>query len=47
MAEIKDFNRHQYLLNEGNNKNDLPVEENENDSKSMKKKLARHRQLRF
>lgn len=47
MAEIKDFNRHQYLLNDGNKSNKEDMPENENDKKSMKKKLARHRQLRL
>lgn len=46
MAEIKDFNRNQYLLKGGKNKSDESAEP-DRDKKSMDNMLARHRQIKF
>lgn len=46
MAEIKDFNRNQYLLKDKNKKNNMAIGSNK-DNKSSESKLARHRQLKI
>lgn len=46
MAEIKDFNRNQYLL-KGGKENKSKEKENDSDKKSMDNMLARHRQVRL
>lgn len=46
MAEIKDFNRNQYLLKAGKNKSE-GKNEADRDKKSMNNMLARHRQLKL
>lgn len=46
MAEIKDFNRNQYLLKGGKSKSDESVE-TDRDKKSMDNMLARHRQIKL
>jgi hypothetical protein len=45
MAEIRDFNRNQYLLKGGKNKT-AEKEENDRDKKTMDNMLARHRQMK-
>lgn len=45
MAEIKDFNRNQYLLKGGKKKSD--DKNNESDKKTLDNKLARYRQMKF
>ena len=44
MAEIKDFNRNQYLLKAGKNKSEKK-DETDRDKDSMNSMLARHRQF--
>ena len=46
MAEIKDFNRNQYLLKAGKNKSEKK-DETDRDKDSMNSMLARHRQLKL
>ena len=46
MAEIKDFNRNQYLLKAGKNKSEKK-DETDRDKASMNSMLARHRQLKL
>ena len=46
MAEIKDFNRNQYLLKAGKNKSEKK-DETDRDKDSMSSMLARHRQLKL
>ena len=46
MAEIKDFNRNQYLL-KGGKKKTPETKEDERDNKTLDNKLARHRQMKF
>ena len=46
MAEIRDFNRNQYLL-KGGKKKATENKEDERDKKTMDNKLARHRQMKF
>ncbi|MBQ2257084.1 MAG: hypothetical protein II247_00210 [Lachnospiraceae bacterium] len=46
MAEIKDFNRDQYLLKAGKNKSEKK-DETDRDKDSMSSMLARHRQLKL
>ncbi len=46
MAEIRDFNRNQYLLKGGKSKSDKKTE-NAQDKKTMDNKLARHRQMKL
>ena len=46
MAEIKDFNRDQYLLKAGKNKSEKK-DETDRDKDSMNSMLARHRQLKL
>ena len=46
MAEIRDFNRNQYLLKAGKNKSEKK-EETDHDKESMHNMLARHRQLKL
>lgn len=46
MAEIKDFNRNQYLLKGGKDKKNID-KANDSDKKSMDNMLARHRQIKL
>ncbi len=46
MAEIKDFNRNQYLLKGGKDKNNKE-KESDSDKKSMDNTLARYRQVKL
>ena len=48
MAEIRDFNRNQYLLKGGKEKKGKDKDqENDSDKKSLDNMLARHRQIRL
>lgn len=46
MAEIRDFNRNQYLLKDKNKKSNVVTTDDPNDKRSAENMLARHRQIK-